>query len=166
MGLIQSRDSRPLLLWKRKRDRSNVQKMPRYFFPKLQIYSETIIFNRTVRPYTIQSQCGNISLEGFRVFGWAGVDPFHGQHGIRIWRLATTFNGTRQGYHLSPASRDHIWAKRQKIRNAIQSIDGNILRKAYKNMEIRLSFIVREQWGHLEHLINSLKLMPLCFYLH
>ena len=41
-----------------------------------------------------------------------------------------------------------------KIRNAMQSIDGYILRKAYKNMETRLSFAVRQQGGDFEHSIN------------
>ena len=41
-----------------------------------------------------------------------------------------------------------------KIRQAVQSINGDILREVYKNMEACLSFLVRGEGGHFEHLIN------------
>ena len=49
---------------------------------------------------------------------------------------------------------DSISELKTKIRDAVQSINGDILRAVYKNMETRLGFVVREQGGHFEHLIN------------
>ena len=49
---------------------------------------------------------------------------------------------------------DTISELKTKNRQAVQSINGDILRNVYKNMETCLSIFVREQGGRFEHLIN------------
>ena len=41
-----------------------------------------------------------------------------------------------------------------KIRQAISSITAETLEKVYKNIEFRNSFVIRQNGGHFEHLLN------------
>ena len=41
-----------------------------------------------------------------------------------------------------------------KIRQVISSIIAEMLEKVYKNIEFRNSFVIRQNGGHFEHLLN------------
>ena len=41
-----------------------------------------------------------------------------------------------------------------KIRQAISSITAETLEKVYKNIEFRNSFVIPQNGGHFEHLLN------------
>ena len=121
-----------------------------FLIPKLQNYPETTISNKIVR---LALCYFSASIPVSKV-----SESIDGREGPILWP-ARSPDLTPCRYFLWRYNKDIVYHQRPetisefkiKIRLAVQSINGNILRKVYKNMETRLNFVIREQRGCLEH---------------
>lgn len=131
------------------------KRMLRYYvFPRLRNYPEDMIFQQDGAPphyAVIVRQYLDQKLPN-RWIGRAGPIPWPPRSpdltpcDYFLWGYLKDFV-----YRELPTSIEEL---KNKIRQAIQTIDEDTLKKVYKNMENRLCFVLREGGGHFEHLLN------------
>ncbi len=134
---------------------STYKRMLRYFlFPKLQNYSENMIFQQDGAP-------PHYSLEVREYIDRKLPNQWIGRGGPISWPSRSP-DLTPSDYFLWGSIKDKVYKDppqsinelKNKIREACSSISQPSLQKIYKNMKFRLSFVVREQGGHFEHRLN------------
>jgi hypothetical protein len=125
-----------------------------YFFPKLRDYSSDVIFQQDgAAPHfaVIVRQYLNYKLPG----RWMG-------RGGPISWPARSPDLTPCDFFLWGYIKDYVFSElptsivelKTKIRAAISSIDENTLEKVFKNFKFRLDFLLRQNGGHFENLLN------------
>ncbi len=134
---------------------STYKRMLLYFlFPKLQNYPENMIFQQ-------DSGSPHYYLELREYLDGKLPNQWIGRGGPILWP-SRSLDLTLCDYFLwgyikgkvykdPPQSMNELKNKR---REASDSISQASLQKIYKNMKFRLSFVVREQGGHFEHLLS------------
>jgi len=131
------------------------KRMLRYFaFPRLRDYPETTIFQQDVAPLHF----ANTTTEYLDL---KYPNRWMGRGGPIPWPPRSP-DLTPCDYFLWGHVKDKVYSERpnniaelkDKIREAVTSIDEDTLRKVFENMKNRLAFVVRQKGAHFEHLLN------------
>ena len=99
---------------------------------------------------------GNIWTWNSQTVELGGVDPLHGLQGLQIWPVWLLSLGylKDQVFCELPSTIPEL---KTTIRQAISSITAETLEKVYKNIKFRNSFVIRQNGGHFENLLNLQK---------